>query len=60
MKAPVGLVVGGEAEGADLATAQIDMTKIHVPMPGRSESLNAAMAASILLFEVVRQRRSRT
>ena len=30
--------------------------KVHIPMPGGSESLNAAVAASILLFEVQRQR----
>jgi TrmH family RNA methyltransferase len=29
---------------------------VHIPMPARVESLNAAVAAGILLFEVVRQR----
>jgi TrmH family RNA methyltransferase len=29
---------------------------VSIPMPGQSESLNAAIAAGILLFEVVRQR----
>lgn len=55
---PLALIVGGEASGAgpqarDLATAQV-----HIPMPGGSESLNAAIAAGVLLFEVVRQRQS--
>jgi RNA methyltransferase, TrmH family len=31
---------------------------IGIPMPGSSESLNVAMAGSILLFEAVRQRRT--
>jgi TrmH family RNA methyltransferase len=29
---------------------------VHIPMPGRVESLNAAIAGAILLFEVARQR----
>ena len=53
---PVGIIVGGEAEGAGAnAHAQAD-TPVHIPMPGGSESLNVAAAAAILLFEVVRQR----
>jgi TrmH family RNA methyltransferase len=31
---------------------------LHIPMPGESESLNAAVAASVLVFEAVRQRGS--
>lgn len=53
---PVALVVGGEAEGASLEARQSVDGLITIPMPGKSESLNAAIAASILLFEVVRQR----
>jgi tRNA G18 (ribose-2'-O)-methylase SpoU len=30
--------------------------KVHIPMAGGSESLNAAVATGILLFEVSRQR----
>lgn len=53
---PVAIIIGGEAEGAgDNARALAD-TPVHIPMPGGSESLNAAAAAAILLFEVVRQR----
>ncbi len=50
------LVVGNEARGvsADLVAAA-DLC-VRIPMPGEVESLNAAMAAAILLFEVVRQR----
>jgi TrmH family RNA methyltransferase len=57
LRRPLGLVIGGEAEGASAdAHAHID-EKITIPMPGKAESLNAAVAAGILLFEVVRQRR---
>lgn len=48
------LVIGNEANGihaADLAW----MDKVTIPMPGNAESLNAAQAATILLFEGVRR-----
>jgi TrmH family RNA methyltransferase len=53
---PLALIVGGEAEGASPQALQIKTDYVHIPMPGGSESLNAAVAAGILLFEVVRQR----
>jgi len=52
---PLALIVGGEAEGASAEAARLATAAIHIPMPGKSESLNAAVAAGILLFEVVRQ-----
>ena len=57
---PLALIVGGEAEGASQAARSIADGLIRVPMPGQSESLNAAVAASIILFEVVRQRSLRS
>ncbi len=56
LRGPVAVVVGSEQyglselwlEGADLAA--------RIPMAGSSDSLNAAMAAGIVLFEAVRQR----
>ncbi len=58
LRAPTGLVVGGEAEGASRAARAYVDGIITIPMPGHIESLNAAVAGSILLFEVVRQRSS--
>jgi RNA methyltransferase, TrmH family len=55
-KSPVALIVGGEAAGAGTEAASLAESRVHIPMPGGSESLNAAVAASLLLFEVVRQR----
>ncbi len=55
---PVGLIVGGEAAGAGSQAHALASRLVRIPMPGRMESLNAAVAASILLFEVVRQRSS--
>ncbi|KAA3646177.1 MAG: RNA methyltransferase [Chloroflexi bacterium] len=53
---PTALLLGGEARGASEEAAQLTSERIHIPMPGEAESLNAAVAASVLMFEVVRQR----
>jgi len=50
------LIVGGEAQGAGSEALDLAQEKVHVPMPGGAESLNAAVAAGVLLFEVLRQR----
>ena len=57
LKQPVGLIIGGEAEGAGEASKQIADEYIHIPMTGGTESLNAAVSTGIILFEIVRQRR---
>ena len=56
MRQPLALLIGGEAEGASEAARSVADSNILIPMPGCSESLNAAVAGSILMFEVVRQR----
>jgi TrmH family RNA methyltransferase len=53
---PLALIVGGEAEGAGVEAQALADQRVFIPMPGGSESLNAAVAAGVLLFEVVRQR----
>ncbi|MCB9135059.1 MAG: RNA methyltransferase [Anaerolineales bacterium] len=53
---PLALIIGGEAHGADAALQTLHPTSLRIPMPGNTESLNAAIAAGILMFEVVRQR----
>jgi TrmH family RNA methyltransferase len=58
LKAPLALIIGGEAEGASAEARQATDELIYIPMPGQFESLNAAVAAGILLFEIVRQRSS--
>jgi TrmH family RNA methyltransferase len=55
-KSPLALIVGGEAEGASSQANRLSTDCVHIPMPGGSESLNAAIAAGVLLFEVLRQR----
>ncbi|RME08140.1 MAG: RNA methyltransferase [Anaerolineae bacterium] len=56
MTVPLALIIGGEADGAGARARTLAQRTIRIPMPGSTESLNAAVAASILLFEVVRQR----
>lgn len=58
LRKPVAIAVGSEAEGVSAEAKKYANGWIKIPMPGKSESLNAAIAASILLFEVVRQRQS--
>jgi TrmH family RNA methyltransferase len=53
---PTTLVIGGEAAGAGGQAEQLADYHIHIPMPGGMESLNAAVAAAVLMFEVLRQR----
>jgi TrmH family RNA methyltransferase len=55
---PVALVVGNEAHGVPPEIVAAATGRLHLPMVGATESLNVAMAASILLFDVARQRRA--
>jgi TrmH family RNA methyltransferase len=53
---PVALIIGNEGNGvSDRLAAQAAGT-ITIPCPGPVESLNAAVAASVLLYEASRQR----
>ncbi len=54
---PTAIVVGSEGEGMSrLVQKNCDVT-VHIPMKGKITSLNASVAASVLLYEAVRQRR---
>ncbi len=53
---PAVLVVGGEAAGASPTARQL-ATPLAIPMHGQVESLNAAVAGAVILFEAARQRR---
>jgi TrmH family RNA methyltransferase len=55
---PLALIVGGEAEGATEAAHKLAKQLVGIPMPGNAESLNAAIAGAVLLFEIVRQMRA--
>lgn len=54
---PIALVVGAEQYGLSEAWLERADVRVRIPMAGTADSLNAAMAAGITLFEAVRQRR---
>ncbi|HUH99034.1 MAG TPA: RNA methyltransferase [Anaerolineales bacterium] len=57
-KLPLALIVGGEADGASGPARKLANAFVRIPMAGKTESLNAAVAGSVLIFEVMRQRRA--
>lgn len=52
----VGVLIGNEAAGLTYRAAQLADERIVIPMSGAVESLNAAVAAAVITFEVRRQR----
>lgn len=56
--APLAVVLGNEAHGlAQSVMDEIDEV-VSIPMVGRSESLNVAMAGAVICFEALRRRRA--
>ncbi len=55
---PVCVVVGGEGTGLRRLVRETCDLVVHIPMAGRVESLNAAVAGALALFEVRRRRAS--
>lgn len=53
---PIGIVVGSEGEGVSKLTKENCDYIVSVPMYGKVTSLNASVAASLMVYEVVRQR----
>lgn len=56
LKGSVAFMIGNEGAGLSGELLSLATQKITIPMPGKIESLNAAAATAICLFEVVRQR----
>lgn len=52
------VLIGSEAHGLSDAAMAIATDQIAIPLRGGLESLNAAVAGSIILFEAARQRRA--
>ena len=55
---PSALLIGGEAAGASPEALQITRDRVTIPLHRKVESLNAAVAAGIILFEATRQKAS--
>ena len=52
---PMALMIGNEGAGLSPGLSSLADFQVSIPMPGKMESLNAAAAAAICLFERVRQ-----
>jgi TrmH family RNA methyltransferase len=53
---PSAIIIGGEASGPGPEARELANGRIRIPMHNQTESLNAAVAASVILFEAARQR----
>ena len=56
LSGPVALVIGSEGEGIARLTLEKCDRVVALPMKGKTESLNASVAAGILMYEIVRAR----
>ena len=57
---PTAFLIGNEGNGLRRETAEHAAQYIKIPMEGQVESLNAAVATTILMYEAARQRRRKT
>jgi RNA methyltransferase, TrmH family len=55
----IAIIIGNEANGINDELASLADTFVKIPMEGKAESLNASVAAGILMYEVARQRMNR-
>jgi TrmH family RNA methyltransferase len=53
---PAALIIGSEAQGAGAEAERAATGRLTIPMADETESLNAAVAAGVILFEAARQR----
>ena len=56
---PIGLVIGNEGEGVSRLVKEKCDFVTSIPMAGDIDSLNASVAAGVLMYEIVRQRMGR-
>ncbi|BBH24729.1 23S rRNA methyltransferase [Paenibacillus baekrokdamisoli] len=54
---PTWLLLGNESNGLSTETLELVDENVIIPMQGKSESLNVAMAGTVLLYESLRQRK---
>lgn len=58
MRGPVAIVMGSEGKGISSSVLEMCDEKARIPMSGEIGSLNVSVATAVVLYEVVRQRRS--
>jgi len=56
MKGATGIVIGSEGEGISRLVREKCDFLVKIPMLGKTESLNASVAAGVMMYEAVRQR----
>jgi TrmH family RNA methyltransferase len=56
LRGSAAILIGGEGPGLDAATVELADEKLTIPMQAPVESLNAAVAAAIVVYEALRQR----
>ena len=56
LSGPLALVIGSEGEGISRLTLSLCDRRVTLPMLGKISSLNASVAAGVLLYQVVRAR----
>jgi TrmH family RNA methyltransferase len=56
LRRPVAFVFGNEARGVSEVLRSKAIESVKIPIPGKAESLNVAIAAAVCLYEAVRQR----
>ncbi len=56
LKGPIGLVIGNEGDGVSRLVLKKCDGIVSIPMTGKIDSLNASVAAGVLMYEIVRQR----
>ncbi|MCX7715506.1 MAG: RNA methyltransferase [Clostridia bacterium] len=56
---PTIIVVGNESNGVSKELLDITDTKVKIPIVGKAESLNVSVAAAILMYEALRQRKNK-
>lgn len=52
---PTAVLIGNEGGGLEASVLALTEKKIHIPMQPQAESLNASVAGSLILYEVLRQ-----
>ncbi len=57
---PLGIVLGEERTGLSESLLQLCKFSVRLPMTGKADSLNVSIAAGIMMYELVRRRRSPT
>ena len=56
MKGATAIVIGSEGEGLSRLVREKCDFLVKIPMLGQTESLNASVAAGVIMYEAVRQR----